>query len=155
MIIKPEISVIFSVEGSSEEALKSSIDSILFQSFLDLELILIDDRLSRSFTKICQAYARQDGRVKHIKCIYRFKTTAEYHTYGAQISTGNYLYFISKNDTWHDNALLELHQDHSPSLKRRCLLYDPKGVKKWTKAIQLLGAYAYYFSRHIKRRVFG
>ena len=76
MIIKPEISVIFPIEGICQNTLnclQTSIDSILFQSFYDLELVLVDDQHCPSSTKICQEYIHQDPRIKYIECIHSLK----------------------------------------------------------------------------------
>ena len=57
-----EISVIVAVY-KMEQFLPRCIESILRQSFSDLELILVDDGSPDNCGKICDAYAEQDQRI--------------------------------------------------------------------------------------------
>ena len=58
----PKISVIVPVYNV-EKYLSRCIDSILAQTFMDFELILIDDGSSDNCGKICDEYARKDERI--------------------------------------------------------------------------------------------
>ena len=144
MIIKPEISLIFVIEGchvgeDGQKLLQRSIDAILFQSFPDYELILVDDGHCPDSSKICQKYANQDGRIKHR----RFECEpAERYNHGAASSSGNYLCFMSKNDEWHPSALSELYKgmirDPLPISRpflvdssQSRVFYGSKGRQKW------------------------
>lgn len=110
MIIRPEISVIFALDVYEADLLRRSIESILCQSFPDFELILIDDQNCPYSTKICQEYACQDARVKHVESIQSFKSCAERYNHGVTLSSGNFLCFMSKNDEWFPNALAVLYK---------------------------------------------
>ena len=57
------ISIIIPVYNA-ENFLCSTVDSILSQNSLDYELLLIDDGSKDKSGKICDEYARQDGRVR-------------------------------------------------------------------------------------------
>ena len=59
----PLVSVIIPVYNS-EKTLKKCIDSILYQSFKDFELILVDDGSSDFSPTICDDYAAKDSRVR-------------------------------------------------------------------------------------------
>lgn len=58
-------SVIVPVYGV-ERYLRECVDSILFQSFSDFELILVDDGSKDSCPEICDEYAEKDSRVRVI-----------------------------------------------------------------------------------------
>lgn len=61
----PEISIIVPVYNV-ESYLHQCIDSILAQTFSDFELILVDDGSTDQSGKICDEYAKEDGRIKVI-----------------------------------------------------------------------------------------
>ena len=61
----PNISVIVPVYNT-EEYLSQCIDSILAQTFVDFELLLIDDGSTDSSGMICDKYADKDTRVIEI-----------------------------------------------------------------------------------------
>ena len=59
----PKISIIVPVYNA-EKYLNRCIDSILAQTFSDLELLLVNDGSTDKSSSICDAYARQDVRVR-------------------------------------------------------------------------------------------
>ena len=61
----PEISVIVPVYNV-EHYLNRCVDSILAQTYSDLEILLVDDGSTDSSGAICDAYAQQDARVQVI-----------------------------------------------------------------------------------------
>ena len=58
-----EISVIIPV-FNSEEFLNRCLDSLLNQSFTDIEIICVDDGSTDNSLKILKSYANKDNRVK-------------------------------------------------------------------------------------------
>ena len=63
--IEPLISIIVPVYNS-EKYLSRCIESILAQSFKNLEIILIDDGSKDASSSICDSYAASDSRIKVI-----------------------------------------------------------------------------------------
>ena len=61
----PTVSIIVPVYQAAK-TLRRCVDSILKQEYEDFELLLVDDGSRDESGKICDAYARQDGRVKVI-----------------------------------------------------------------------------------------
>ena len=64
----PAVSIIVPVYNA-EQKICRCIDSILNQSFIDFELLLIDDGSPDNCGKICDTYAKKDNRhpfEKHI-----------------------------------------------------------------------------------------
>lgn len=59
------ISIIIPVYNS-DKYLKRCINSILKQTFIDLEIILVDDGSTDNSLKICEAYQKQDDRIRVI-----------------------------------------------------------------------------------------
>lgn len=60
---KPAISVIIPVY-KAEKYLHRCVDSLLIQTFLDFEVLLIDDGSPDSSGNICDEYARKDSRIR-------------------------------------------------------------------------------------------
>ena len=60
---KPSVSVIVPVY-KAESFLSNCINSILNQTYRDLEVILVDDGSPDFSGQICEEYAEKDGRVK-------------------------------------------------------------------------------------------
>ena len=58
-----KISVIVPIYGIEKE-LPRCIDSILAQTYKDLEIILVDDGSPDHCGEICDAYAKKDSRIK-------------------------------------------------------------------------------------------
>jgi glycosyltransferase involved in cell wall biosynthesis len=63
--MKPVVSVVMPVLDTAAY-LPEAIDSILQQTFADLELIVVDDGSSDASPQIAAAYARRDPRLRHI-----------------------------------------------------------------------------------------
>lgn len=61
----PLLSIIIPVY-QAKKYLGKCIDSILNQSFLDFELILVDDGSNDGSERICDEYTRKDNRIKVI-----------------------------------------------------------------------------------------
>lgn len=81
---------------NSEKHLNQCIDSILNQSFNDIELILVDDGSTDSSRLICESYKKKDERVKVILG----KHKGPYHARkeGVKNSSGDYVTFVDSDD---------------------------------------------------------
>lgn len=116
----PLVSVIIPAYNA-EETLLETIQSVLSQTFTDLEILIIDDGSSDNTVAIARAV--QDPRVR----VYTFKNggAAMARNRGIAHSTGEFLSFIDSDDLWTPNKLekqLDALQ-HMP---------DAGGVYSWT-----------------------
>lgn len=91
---------------NAENYLYKCIDSVLNQTFKDLEIILVDDGSNDNSNEICDNYARKDCR---IKVIHRNNggLSAARNT-GIVESTGEYVLFIDADDCLYDNSVASL-----------------------------------------------
>jgi len=89
------ISVIVPVYNVSEY-LKQCIDSIINQSYFNLEIILIDDGSTDGSGDICEEYKNQDSRIVLIHQENGGLSAAR--NSGIDISKGNYITFIDSDD---------------------------------------------------------
>jgi len=92
-----KISVIMPVYNSGEY-LKTAVDSILGQSFRDIELILVDDGSTDGSSEHCDEYARKDDRVKVIHQKNRGICNAR--NAALKIAKGEYIGFSDHDDEY-------------------------------------------------------
>ena len=98
-----KISVIVPVFNGAE-FLRPCVDSILAQSFCDLEIILVDDGSTDKSPEICDRYAAQDKRVI---CIHQENAgAAAARNRGLKAATGKYIAFADSDD-WIDRDMYE------------------------------------------------
>lgn len=80
------------------------VDSILGQTFCDLEVILVDDGSTDGSPEICDRYAAQDARVV---CIHQENAgAAAARNRGLKAATGKYITFVDSDD-WIDQDMYE------------------------------------------------
>lgn len=91
----PKISVIVPVYNSAA-FLRPCVDSILAQTFSDLELILVDDGSTDESPAICDAYANHDPRVISVHQANAGAAAARNH--GLDLATGTYITFVDSDD---------------------------------------------------------
>jgi len=89
------ISIIVPVYNA-EKYLNRCIDSILKQTFTDLEIILVDDGSTDDSLKICEEYQKQDDRIIVIHKDNRGSTSAR--KAGVRIAKGAYIAFVDSDD---------------------------------------------------------
>lgn len=92
-----KISVIIPVYNV-EKYLTQCINSVISQSYRNLEIILIDDGSSDNSSQMCDDFARQDSRIKVIHKINGGLSSAR--NAGIKIATGDYLLFLDSDDYW-------------------------------------------------------
>lgn len=91
----PQISVIIPVYNS-EKYLHSCIDSVLAQTFTDIELLLINDGSTDKSGEICEEYLYKDSRVK----VYHKENggVSSTRNYGIDIASGDWICFVDSDD---------------------------------------------------------
>ena len=99
-----EISVIVPIY-KIEKYLPQCIESLLNQSFLDFELILVDDGSPDTCPQICDDYAKSDNRVKVIHKANGGLVSARKE--GLKSANGNYITFVDGDD-WVDKFYLDI-----------------------------------------------
>lgn len=100
-----KITIIVPVYNSSEY-LEQCVDSILLQTYENLELLLIDDESKDQSGEICDRYASEDDRVRVIHQKNAGCTAASIT--GLKEATGDYYMFIDSDDYVEKNMLEEM-----------------------------------------------
>lgn len=103
--MKPLISVIIPVYNG-EKYLSQTVESVLYQSFDDFELLLIDDGSTDNSKSIIDFFQKKDNRVR---CVYKSNTgVSDTRNRGIALANGDYIYFADADDILHKDILLEL-----------------------------------------------
>ena len=95
---------IYNVEPYLEEA----IESVLHQTYTDLEIILVDDGSTDGSGEMCDRYQKKDSRIKVLHKENGGASSAR--NAGLDIASGEYIMFLDSDDYWNDeNALQEVY----------------------------------------------
>jgi len=93
-----------------EKYLKECVDSIVNSSYVNIEIILVDDGSKDNCGKICDEFAIKDKRIKVIHKENGGLVSAR--KAGAQIATGEYLTFVDGDDwiapDWYEKVMKDL-----------------------------------------------
>lgn len=98
------ISIIISV-SNTESYLRQCLDSLLNQTYISFEVILLNNGSTDSSAAICQEYAEKDSRFKYFEK--EQDSISSSYNLGIEASKGTYITFI-KSDDWVDSDYLEL-----------------------------------------------
>ena len=102
----PSVSVVVPVY-KAEQYLCACIDSILAQSFSDIEVILVDDGSPDKCPMICDMYAAQDPRVRVIHQQNQGQAAARNR--GVAQARGEWICFVDSDDLIHPQMLQRLY----------------------------------------------
>lgn len=89
---------------NAQKTLENTVASVLAQSYLEWELILIDDHSTDATYTQAMRYAEADPRIKAI----RMETNggaAKARNRGIKMAQGRYIAFIDADDLWHTDKL--------------------------------------------------
>ena len=79
-----------------EPYLRQCVDSIISQTYKNLEIILVDDGSPDACPQICDEYAQKDNRVRVIHKLNEGLSSAR--NAGLDIATGDYIAFVDSDD---------------------------------------------------------
>lgn len=89
---------------NAEEYLRKCIDSILYQTYSDLELLLINDGSTDSSGAVCDEYARRDERVRVIHK--ENGGVSSTRNLGLDLAQGEWITFVDADD-WIEHETYE------------------------------------------------
>ncbi len=104
--MKDLISVIIPV-SNVENYLKESLDSVLCQTYANLEIIVVDDGSFDGTAKLCDEYSKKDKRIKIVH--EPDLNNSEIKNIGLKFATGEYVTFINGGDYVADNYIERLY----------------------------------------------
>ena len=132
----PLISIIVPVYNT-EKYLPICLDSLVNQTFKDIEVICIDDKSKDSSLKILQDYSKKDSRIKIIKNEVN-KGLGETRNVGIRNSKGNYISFVDSDDYIDINSnIMSINEDKIIPYKDN-KVYNLKNNVNWQEGISNL-----------------
>lgn len=168
-ISEPLISIIVPVYNA-EQYLHRCIESIVSQTYSNIEIILIDDGSNDKSGEICDEYSKKD---KRIKVFHKDNTgVSDTRNFGIKKATGSYIGFVDSDDCIHRNMFQLLEEnmreevdvvicDISKKIINNLNIIDYKmekiDIEKFTKIFFKIGTQRceYYFCNKLfKRKLF-
>jgi glycosyltransferase involved in cell wall biosynthesis len=105
-MIKDLVSIIIPVYNR-ENLITDTVNSVLNQSYSNIECIIVDDRSSDNTFTILNNLSRKDSRVKVLNRPYFLKKGANScRNYGFNISNGEYIIWFDSDDIMTENSIL-------------------------------------------------
>jgi len=102
--MNPLISIIIPVYNV-ESYLKDCLESVINQTYKNLEIIIINDGSQDNSKEICYNYAKKDSRIKLINK--KNEGVSAARNTGMDLATGEYISFIDSDD-YIDNDMIEI-----------------------------------------------
>jgi glycosyltransferase involved in cell wall biosynthesis len=84
---------------NGEKNIKEAIESLINQTFIDIELIISDNASTDSTSSICQSYAKADHRIKYIRQSSNIGAHANF-LYVLNSASGEYFMWAAHDDIW-------------------------------------------------------
>lgn len=127
----PVISVIVPVYNA-EKYLRTCLDSIVNQTYKNLEIILVDDGSTDGSGAICDEYADKDVRIKVIHSTNKGVTAARINAF--KTSSGDYITFVDADDFLDCNMFKKMldtiMEDNTDIIVCQYINYDSKTKKQ-------------------------
>lgn len=102
-----EVSIIIPAYNA-QAFIEKCISSVLQQTFVDFELIIVDDGSTDQTFEICSGIATSDGRIRVIHKENGGSSSAK--NYGIQNAKGRYIAFVDADDTIDEDYIRNLYQ---------------------------------------------
>lgn len=114
---EPKVSVIIPVYNV-EKHLEKCLDSVIGQTYPNLEIILIDDGSKDRSGAICDAYAAKDAR---IVCVHQENAgVSRARNRGIELGSGDYYHFLDSDDyvdlDMYEYLLTQIEQNHAEAI---------------------------------------
>lgn len=140
--MKNLISVIIPIHNC-EKYLRKCIDSVINQTYFNLEILLINDSSTDNSSAICEEYQNKDRRIKCFKVL--FKSAGKTRNFGIEKSTGEYIVFIDSDDYVEETLVEKMLNAIQENMSDTCFcsfynVYD-KEKKQVYKNAELLKIY--------------
>lgn len=100
-----KISIIIPVYNI-EKYISECIESVIKQSYRDIEIILIDDGSTDNSGRLCDNYCKLDKRIKVIHCKNSGLSAAR--NLGIEVCTGDYIIFLDGDDFLIENCITDI-----------------------------------------------
>ena len=117
-----KISIIIPVYNT-EKYLSECLDSLVYQSFDDFEIICIDDASTDTSVSILESYSQKFDMIKTI-CLKTNRGQANARNVGLENAKGKYIYFLDSDDKLIDNNSLRIMYEYAEKKNVDCITFD-------------------------------
>ncbi len=90
---------------NAKEYISETIESVLNQSYKNLEVIVVDDCSTDGSYLVVEEFSKLDSRVKLIRMEKNFGGPAKPRNIGVENSKGEYIAFLDADDIWEEDKL--------------------------------------------------
>jgi glycosyltransferase involved in cell wall biosynthesis len=104
-VLEPLVSVVIPAY-QSEKTLARAVDSVIEQTYKNLEIIIVNNGSTDKTEEIATSYLKIDKRIKLVK-LEKNKLPAGGRNAGVNHASGDYIAFLDADDEWHKNKLTE------------------------------------------------
>lgn len=129
-----KISVIVPIYNA-ENTLEYCLDSIISQSYSNLEILLINDGSQDSGLSICKRYQAKDSRIRVLDT--KNQGVSKARNEGLEIAQGTYIGFVDSDD-WIDNDMFQKLYDGIKSDQNHCMSVVGVHAEGWKEYLQAL-----------------
>lgn len=130
----PLISIIIPIY-KVELYLKTCVESVLVQSYKNIELILVNDGSPDGCPELCDMFSKKDSRVKVIHK--ENGGLSDARNAGLRIATGDYVIFLDSDDYWEGTNCLESIKESINQINSDIILFGCKDYFVETGKIKL------------------
>lgn len=103
-----DVSIIVPVYNANESYFRRCLDSLIHQTYQNIEILLVDDGSVNQCPVICDEYSKEDRRVKSVHQKNQGVSAARNH--GMEMASGKWLMFVDADDWLELNACEKLMQ---------------------------------------------
>tara|TARA_B100000787_G_C16196139_1_gene300976 strand:- start:2452 stop:3342 length:891 start_codon:yes stop_codon:yes gene_type:complete len=89
---------------NGEDYLKSALNSLISQTYRNIEIIILDNHSSDKTREICESFLKKDSRIKYILDTRR-RTANDAQSYLATLISGEYCMLAGDDDKWDKNYI--------------------------------------------------
>lgn len=112
--------------------LKRCLDSVVSQTYRNIEIVLVDDGSTDGSTEICDEYANEDSRIKVIHTVNQGVSNAR--NIGLKKATGDYIGFVDPDDyidqyMYEDLLRVLIENDCEISICAHCELFEDENTR--------------------------
>ncbi len=90
---------------NAKDYIAETIESVLKQSYKNIELIVVDDCSTDGSYELVEDFSKRDSRVKLIRLEQNFGGPAKPRNIGVKNSKGDYIAFLDADDIWEEEKL--------------------------------------------------
>lgn len=148
-MIHPLISIVVPVYNV-EYYLQECLDSLINQTYQNIEIIIVNDESPDNCLQIIEDYARKDARVKYID--QKNTGLSGARNAGINLSRGDFIMFVDSDD-WIDVDCLEQMSKYAANHDLVLASYYREFINK--SQIRKLNCAGFYSSEFIQRRIVG